>query len=207
MTAEPVPSRRRANTRARLLEAAAEVFADKGLGAATVDDLAGAAGFTRGAFYSNFSTKEDLFFALFEALSARMVDSVRETVESAPDYDLGLIGAVLERLRPQARAWYIVQTEYLLLAMRNPEVGRQFAAHRNKFEGEFADVVMAALTRLGRRPTLPVEQLTEALASLYMKNLAVEALAGDAPRRDGEPGRFIADTLPAVLLGLSEPLA
>ena len=50
--------RRRENTRARLIEAAEVVFATTGLKRVTVDDLVGAAGFTRGAFYSNFSSIE-----------------------------------------------------------------------------------------------------------------------------------------------------
>ena len=57
----PATTRRRENTRARLLEAAEDVFVRKGLNRVTVDDLVGAAGFTRGAFYSNFSSLEEVF--------------------------------------------------------------------------------------------------------------------------------------------------
>ena len=60
-------SRRRVNTRARLVEAAEDVFVRKGLKRVTVDDLVGAAGFTRGAFYSNFSSIEEVFFARLRA--------------------------------------------------------------------------------------------------------------------------------------------
>ncbi|MDI9589364.1 MAG: TetR family transcriptional regulator, partial [Acidobacteriota bacterium] len=60
MKASP-EKRKRSHTRQKLVSAAAQVFADKGVAGATVDDLVKAAGFTRGAFYSNFSTKEEVF--------------------------------------------------------------------------------------------------------------------------------------------------
>jgi AcrR family transcriptional regulator len=53
-------------TRRHLLEAAAIVFAQKGFHAATLDEAAAAAGFTKGAVYSNFKSKDDLFLALFD---------------------------------------------------------------------------------------------------------------------------------------------
>jgi AcrR family transcriptional regulator len=56
----------REETRARLFEAAAEVFAERGIGAATIEQIASAAGFTRGAFYSNFDSKDELLLAMYE---------------------------------------------------------------------------------------------------------------------------------------------
>ena len=55
---------RRAQTRAALLDAAARVFAERGFGGASVEAIAAEAGYTRGAFYSNFASKEELFVAL-----------------------------------------------------------------------------------------------------------------------------------------------
>ncbi|RYV51294.1 TetR/AcrR family transcriptional regulator [Pengzhenrongella frigida] len=202
-TPAPAPSRRRTATRARLLDAAAEVFAEKGLGAATVDDLAAAAGFTRGAFYSNFSTKDDLFYALFEQLSEQMVGLVRDGVELAPELDLSGIGTILDRIRPHARTWYLIQTEYLLAALRHPDAGRQYLAHRNRFEQEVAEVITEALRRLGRRPTMPIGQLTEILCSLYLRSVAVRTITDPA----GLPAdQVLGETIPGVLLGLSEPV-
>src|SRR5436305_3029120 len=67
MTIEPLtPERRRAMTREHLLEAAAIVFARNGYHGASLDEVAAAAGFTKGAVYSNFKSKEDLFLALID---------------------------------------------------------------------------------------------------------------------------------------------
>ncbi len=79
---EQAPARSRENTRARLVAAAAEVFAESGLDGASVESICERAGFTRGAFYSNFATKEELFFALVQWMSeqrmARVSARIRE---------------------------------------------------------------------------------------------------------------------------------
>lgn len=201
-------TRRRAVTRARLLAAAGEVFAERGLHGATVDDVVAAAGFTRGAFYSNFSTKEELFYELFEAESGQMVALVRDEVETATGpLDLDVVGAVLARLHPQGRTWYLLQTEFLLHALRDAEGGRRYLELSTRFDGELSEVLRRALERLGRRPTVPIEQVTSALSALYLRRLAVEAVedaaGGEAPATDGT---FLEQILPAVLLGLSEPV-
>jgi AcrR family transcriptional regulator len=60
-------SGKRGRTRARLIEAAAELFAEQGFHGATLADVAGRAGMTTGAIYGNFKSKEELFLAIFEA--------------------------------------------------------------------------------------------------------------------------------------------
>ncbi|NUR95181.1 MAG: helix-turn-helix transcriptional regulator, partial [Kribbellaceae bacterium] len=68
------PKRRRSNTRARLLEGALEVFAERGFHGASVEDICERAGFTRGAFYSNFGSKDELVLALFQATTDRLLE-------------------------------------------------------------------------------------------------------------------------------------
>src|SRR3954471_21699215 len=64
----------RDETRDKLFEAAARVFEEQGIGGASIETIAAAAGFTRGAFYSNFDSKDELIIAMLEdhvAQSAR----------------------------------------------------------------------------------------------------------------------------------------
>jgi AcrR family transcriptional regulator len=68
----------RQETRAQLFEAAAAVFAEQGIGAASVEAISSAAGLTRGAFYSNFSGKDDLITAM---LADHVEQSVRRHLE------------------------------------------------------------------------------------------------------------------------------
>ncbi|HEV2920825.1 MAG TPA: helix-turn-helix domain-containing protein, partial [Actinomycetota bacterium] len=78
-------AQRRQQTRARLLDAAGQVFARRGFHAATVDEVADAAGYTKGAVYSNFANKEELFLALLDQRIAAQLQQVEAlyTIESS----------------------------------------------------------------------------------------------------------------------------
>lgn len=200
----PSPStRRRENTRARLLAAGLEVFAERGVKRVTVDELVAAAGFTRGAFYSNFSSIEEVFFAVFEDQATRMLGLVRTAIESVPEGEFSLesLGLILEALHPHARQWYLIQTEFVLLAMRNGEARAVLHEHTRRFHSELVEVIGDVLTRLGRAPVIPLEQMSETAMALYTHSVAQESLGEETLGT-----RALLDTvLPHVLLGLSRP--
>ncbi|MCT1385188.1 TetR/AcrR family transcriptional regulator [Brachybacterium sp. p3-SID1565] len=109
---EPLPesaaTRRKENTRTRLVRASLDVFVEKGIDGATVDDLVTAAGFTRGAFYSNFSTKEEVFSELFASVTEELLGIMRTAVEEAMSLhaeagDDRVMVAVFEAIRPFGR--------------------------------------------------------------------------------------------------------
>jgi AcrR family transcriptional regulator len=197
------PLRRRENTRARLLAAALEVFAERGIRRVTVDELVAAAGFTRGAFYSNFSSIDEVFFAVFEDQAGRMLDAVRSAIESVPEGEFSLesLGVILESLHPFGRHWYLVHTEFVLLALRNEEAREVLGEHSRRFRAEMVDVIGDVLTRLDREATIPLEQLSETTMALYMRSIAQEHL--------GEPtlgpAELVRDVLPQLVLGFSRP--
>src|SRR6201996_8512282 len=68
----------RDDTRDKLFEAAARVFEEQGIGGASIDAIAEAAGFTRGAFYSNFASKDELIVAMLEDHADRSVQHYRD---------------------------------------------------------------------------------------------------------------------------------
>lgn len=207
MSGEPPSSppavRRRENTRARLIEAAEDVFTTRGVKRVTVDDLVGAAGFTRGAFYSNFSSIEEVFFALFEQQSERMLAVVREVIDSIPEQEFSLesLGVVLESLQPIARPWYIIQTEFTLLALRSEEARRVFQQHRQQFESQMVGVIGDVVRLLGREPSIPVRQLTETAIALYLHALGQDGLGIGALNTE----ELVNIVLPQLILGLSHP--
>jgi len=71
-----------ARTRSQLLEAAGRVFADRGLERATVDQVAGEAGYTKGAFYANFSSKEEIFLAMLDERFATRLEEIDRVLDS-----------------------------------------------------------------------------------------------------------------------------
>ncbi len=204
LTRPKTPRRRRENTRARLLEAALEVFAERGIKRVTVDELVAAAGFTRGAFYSNFSSIDEVFFAVFEDQAARMLAAVRQAIESVPEgeFSLDSLGTILESVQGFGREWYLIHTEFVLYALRNEEAREVLGEHSRRFRAELVDVFSDVLLRLERRPAVPVEQVTETAIALYMHSIAQEHLG----EQTLGPDELLRSVLPLIVLGLSEPL-
>src|SRR5690349_21640675 len=76
---------RTAATRRKLLATARRIFVRDGFEAARLEDIAAEAGHTRGAFYANFQSKEDVFFALLEQQATQNIEKVRRAMESCPN--------------------------------------------------------------------------------------------------------------------------
>jgi AcrR family transcriptional regulator len=102
-----------ARTRSRLLEAAGRVFARRGMERATVDEVASEAGYTKGAFYANFKSKEDLFLAMLDERFGKRLEDIERVLDSD--------ATVSEQARQAGRDF----TEYLA---SDPEWSRLFFA-------------------------------------------------------------------------------
>ena len=131
---EPLtPDRRRQQTRDHLLAAAAQVFADRGFHGATLDAVAAAAGFSKGAVYSNFKNKEDLFLALLESGYSREVESLKATMEASEvppesrltDFIPLIVEGADQSLSPGT--WAVLYMEFALYAVRHPAARRKLA--------------------------------------------------------------------------------
>jgi AcrR family transcriptional regulator len=150
--ASPRVTKRRAETRANLIEAAYRVFADKGFGQVRIDDVCAAAGYTRGAFYSNFDSLDELFFALYDE-SARLIAG--QVTDAITDDDINPgIDAVIERVTATLlldRDWLLIKTDFLLHAARNPAVADRLASHRQQLRTAIETRLDGARERL----TLP----------------------------------------------------
>lgn len=183
MTNQPV-SARRERTRERLLDAAVQVFASAGFGAASVEAIAEAAGFTRGAFYSNFESKEHLFLELTDRQFREQVSRIEAAVASVGTdavrdrhVDRGAVRSVIalvtEGKAPEAR-WYLVGVEFELLAMRDPDVAAAWRAQQRTMRTELAEALTRVLARVGLRFVVEADVGVELLLGTY------EAAARDA---------------------------
>ncbi|MGK5531125.1 TetR/AcrR family transcriptional regulator [Streptomyces sp. URMC 129] len=143
---------RRARTRQRLLDAALEVFAEEGFGRSTVEQVCERAGYSRGAFYSNFTSLDELFLAMWERRSTRMLDDLRAALgtvgeEATPEE---VLRAALTAI-PVEDAWYRVTAEFTAHALRTPPLRRVMAAREQAIQDTVLPIVVAALGRAGRR--------------------------------------------------------
>jgi AcrR family transcriptional regulator len=125
-------SERQAETRARLLDAAVEVCAERGLRQASLEEIADRAGYSTGAIYSNFAGKDDLLLAVFEqrleprlrALATPLIEA-RTAAEQA-----GESGEFIRVMLSQERSYLLLLCEFWAYAAREPGVREHFARIR-----------------------------------------------------------------------------
>ncbi len=126
----------REDTRQRLFDAAARLFERCGIGAASIDAIVAEAGFTRGAFYSNFATKEDLIIAMLEDHAERSLQHHRQLLarhRDPADFVTALGAAERSRKDPLGRAPLLHMELILFVAraeIRRPELARRLRARR-----------------------------------------------------------------------------
>ena len=128
------PERRRELTRSTLIDAAADVFAKRGFHAASLEEIAETAGFTRGAIYKNFENKEELFFAVIERRIGtqlrRFSDVISEDNTAAGDP--ARLTAIWEEVLGLDRDWFTLDLEFRLYAMRNEDARKRWVAHERE---------------------------------------------------------------------------
>ena len=150
-------TKRRAETRQRLLDAAGEVFAEEGFGRSTVEHVCDRAGYTRGAFYSNFTSLDELFLAMWEQRSAVMLDGIRTALADAAARPASLtLETAVERVLaaiPVDDAWYRITAEFTAHALRNPVLKRVMAAREDAILHTIMPIVEDALATAGRHVT------------------------------------------------------
>jgi AcrR family transcriptional regulator len=158
LSAAEVPSRQQARTemtRRKLLLAAEKVFARDGFEAARLEDIAGLAGYTRGAFYANFQGKEDIFFALLERWVGQRIFEVK-TLIAQQESPANLLRALREHYLQitQDRRLSLLSLEFKLFAIRHPEAHARLRARQRRLRATGGDLLRRIARVTGR--TLPV---------------------------------------------------
>jgi AcrR family transcriptional regulator len=144
----------RDDTCEKLFEAAARVFEEQGIGGASIEAIAAAAGFTRGAFYSNFDSKDALIIAMLED---HVEQSIRRNLDLLARHDnlADFIDALktMDRSRqdPLGRSPLLHMEMILFVARaekRRPELAKRLRARRKLV----ADIVETTLKNSGKNP-------------------------------------------------------
>lgn len=205
-------SARREGTRQRILDAAREVFAERGVFGGTVEEIGERAGFTRGAFYSNFADKADVLDALIEREHARLlahIDANFGLVEPAGTERTAdarrRMAAIVDRLLaavPMDRQFALIQAELEIHALRDPAGSRAFRDAEARFRGRIADYLERGMERLGRELTADRGTVTDAVIAI-VEGTAYRALAEGRP----DPNAVARDMLPALLTAVTKPRA
>ena len=153
-------AQRREQTQERLLDAAGRVFARRGFHDASVDEVAEAAGYTKGAVYSNFRSKEELFLALLDRRLAGQLEQVEAlyAIESSEELRDAMHGRTEEELA-EARDFAVLIVEFWLYAMRHPAARAELATRYRQLRGRLGELIAARHARHGTSPPMPPEHL------------------------------------------------
>jgi AcrR family transcriptional regulator len=211
-TKEHTRTARRDATRERVLDAAREVFAERGVFGGSVEDICERAGFTRGAFYSNFADKDDVLQALVEReqssllahLDASLV-AVDEAIAAAPDLESVLDSIVANILSsvPVDRQLMLMTSELEIHAIRRPDLPRHLLDVNAKFRERIGGYIESAMHRHGRELLVPVADVTDTMFAVVERSYRRALLGGQG----ADPDALASAVLPGILLAFSRPVA
>ncbi|CAB4725125.1 unannotated protein [freshwater metagenome] len=184
----------RAAVRQEVLVAAREVFADLGYHRASLDAIAQRAGYSKGAVYSNFASKDDLFFELLGAELATMTEALTTGVAATRDRDtdLYLVAAALLAMAEDGRA-QLIFSEFRAHAAREPALAARLGEVRTTLVDAAARRVQAEADAQGLALSMSAHDAATILLTLS-NGLALEHVGN-------EPGQVIAVESLAVVIG------
>ena len=217
------PSEKRAHTQELLLAAGRELVVDKGIGAVSVGDVCTRAGFTRGAFYSNFTDMDHFIHRLAENEWEAMTAFVDAAVSAGPqggsgvdrtpraDADLqagadlpqalvDLAGRLMEVV-PVSREFYFLQSEFMAYLVRDPERRSALGDGYEVFKRRLGTVLETELAAVGRGCVLSVTDTTELFLADVERSMRLGLIHDDSTL-----AAYVDRTLAVILLRLSQPL-
>jgi AcrR family transcriptional regulator len=161
--------RRLEHTRSLLLDAAEDVFAEKGFTTATLDDIAHTAGYTKGAIYKHFATKEELFLEVSDRYWRRYFDNFAEAMSTADQVGARELDEIAQRWRQlsidRGAEHAALGHEFTLYLLRNPEARQRVAAKRSEVVDKLAEFIVAGIDRLGGTLLIPATTLAQVLVA------------------------------------------
>lgn len=170
---EPNSVRRRSETRRRLLAAAAVLFETSGTIGQSVEDICARAGFTRGAFYSNFTSVDQLYLALHEEQAAKVWERLHHALDAqltgesqAATLD-DAVGFLLDSL-PDSREWFSLRSVLLARAAADPAFAARMTLDDGRVGRELGDRFVALAAVHHRVPVVDAAVLAKAVVAAHV---------------------------------------
>lgn len=182
------------------LSAAEKLFAERGYTATTIGGIAAEAGFSKGALYRHFASKEELFLALLEERIDRPVRDVIELVESAPsDRNMAPEASrIFFELLRQERELVLLSHEFWSLAVRDPRLRALYAKRDTALRSALAKALRRRAENLGAPEfSMPAEEAATAFMAIA-DGLSLAKLIDS----EAVPDRLYGDVLSLIYEGL-----
>lgn len=189
------------DAKAVLLSAALAVFSRRGYRVATVDEIAEEAGYSKGAVYWHFGSKDGLFSALLdEYLEQPVLEMVGLLRSAAPEKDMSVeLTRVLAALLERDAAYLLLEGEYALAAARDPQLAARHAEREHRLRAAIAGALATRVERLGA-PGRVAEAADQMAATILVLVAGVTQKHLIDP--GGFPARLVGDTIALVYRGL-----
>ena len=168
-------SERKARTRTELVAAARGVFMQRGFHGASLDDIAEVAGYTKGAVYSNFDGKDDLYLALLGAHYEERVAAYVDLMLDQPTFEdaIRAVGRFMAESDARDPDWLPTLAEFVAHAARGESLRREYVRVRERFLAAIADVIETLCDRHGLRLLVPPLEAARA-SSLLARGFSAE---------------------------------
>jgi AcrR family transcriptional regulator len=165
-------SERKARTRVELLVAARTVFLRRGFHGASLDEIAEEAGYTKGAVYSNFAGKDDLYLALLDTHYEQRVKAYVDMMLDEPTFEdaIRAVGRFMVESDVRDPDWLPTLAEFVAHAARDESLRRGYVRVRERFLAAIADVIETLCDRHDlalRVPPLEAARASSVLARGY----------------------------------------
>jgi AcrR family transcriptional regulator len=191
---------KQARTRAKLMRSAGKLFCRHGLEQASVDEIAQDAGYTKGAFYSNFKSKEELFLAMLDQKfgeEIKRIEAALKTDES-PDEVARHAGEDLMRFMRSDPEWERLYLEFVAYAGRNDEFRQELLTRCRAMDERLGEVYKRWSERIGIVPAIPIEDITQITSIMTQGFLMSQQIDPDLSEE------LYGTMLAAFMLGLRE---
>ena len=193
----------KAATREDLLDAARRVFLERGYHGASLELVAREAGYTKGAVYSNFANKDELFLAVFEDRYAQEQTEMRRVLtEDEQPYELGDHSEVFNRVRSVIDRtwdddWTALYLAFVLYARRNADAAQKLAEVVQRQRDMTTKMLEDAYESVEYEPDLPVEVIATISVALF-DGLALGRLADPRVFDDAMLTHFLDFTIASI---------
>ena len=178
---------KQAHTRSCLMKSAAKVFSRRGLQQASIDEVAEDAGYTKGAFYANFKSKEELFLAMLDERFAERLEQIERVAAGEGDLEeqTRQAGADFTNYMATDLEWQRLLFEFTAYAARNEDFRQELVTRYRALRERIAAIYARSAERAGVEPPIPVEQvavMTFAMANgiAFEKLLEPEVVSDEA---------------------------
>ena len=173
---------KQAHTRECLMHSAARVFARRGLQQASIDEVAEDAGFTKGAFYANFKSKEELFLAMLDERFAKRIEDIERVVagEGSTAQKARRAGDQFVQRLSADREWERLFFEFSAYAARDEDFREELVTRYRAMRDQIAAALQAEAEEAEKEPVLGFDQVAS-MVSMMGNGFALEKLLeGDA---------------------------